>query len=112
MDISNYSSLNFAKNKPIHMNEFEKVFGRNAQLVVLEYLIRNRGTTSYLSGIAEETGLSHSSVARVIEPLLKQDMVKESRVGKQIRTFTLNEDSEIIRLLIRFYGDLEKIMGE
>jgi DNA-binding MarR family transcriptional regulator len=94
------------------MNEFEKVFGRNAQLVVLEYLIRNRGTTTYLSGIAEETGLSHSSVARVIEPLLKLDVVKESRVGKQLRTFTLNEDSEIIRLLIRFYGDLEKIMGE
>ena len=92
------------------MNEFEKVFGRNAQLVVLEYLIRNRGTTTYLSGIAEETGLSHSSVARVIEPLLKLDVVKESRVGKQIRTFTLNEDSEIIQLLIRFYGDLNKIL--
>jgi DNA-binding MarR family transcriptional regulator len=92
------------------MNEFEKVFGRNAQLIVLEYLIRTRGTTTYLSGIAEETGLSHSSVARVIEPLLKLDMVKESRVGKQIRTFTLNEDSEIIRLLIRFYGDLNKIL--
>jgi DNA-binding MarR family transcriptional regulator len=92
------------------MNEFEKVFGRNAQLIVLEYLIRTRGTTTYLSGIAEETGLSHSSVARVIEPLLELDMVKESRVGKQIRTFTLNEDSEIIRLLIRFYGDLNKIL--
>lgn len=94
------------------MNEFEKVFGRNAQLVVLEYLIRNRGTTTYLSGIAEETGLSHSSVARVIEPLLEMNLVKESKMGKQIRTFTLNEDSEIIRLLIRFYDDLEKIMGE
>ncbi|MEA2075499.1 MAG: MarR family transcriptional regulator [Euryarchaeota archaeon] len=92
------------------MNEFEKIFGRNAQLVVLEYLIRTRGTTTYLSGIAEETGLSHSSVARVIEPLLQLDVVKESRVGKQIRTFTLNEDSEIIRLLIRFYGDLNKTL--
>ena len=94
------------------MNEFEKVFGRNAQLVVLEYLIRTRGTTTYLSGIAEETGLSHSSVARVIEPLLKLDMVKESRVGKQIRTFTLNEDSETIRLLIRFYDDLSKVLRD
>lgn len=92
------------------MNEFEKVFGRNAQLVVLEYLIRNRGTTTYLSGIAEETGLSHSSVARVIEPLLDMDLVKESKMGKQIRTFTLNEDSEIIQLLIRFYGELNKIL--
>jgi len=91
------------------MSKIEKIFGRNAQLVVLEYLIRNRGTTTYLSGIAEETGLSHSSVARVIEPLLEMNIVKEGKVGKQIRTFTLNEDNEVTKLLVRFYDDLAKI---
>ena len=91
------------------MGELEKIFGRNAQLIVLDYLIRNRGTTTYLSGIAEETGLSHSSVARVIEPLLEMNIVKEGKVGKQIRTFTLNEDNEVTKLLIRFYNDLAKI---
>ena len=94
------------------MSKIEKIFGRNAQLTVLEYLIRNRGTTTYLSGIAEETGLSHSSVARVIEPLLEMNIVKEGKVGKQIRTFTLNEDSKVTKLLIRFYDDLAKILGE
>lgn len=91
------------------MSKIEKIFGRNAQLIVLDYLIRNRGTTTYLSGIAEETGLSHSSVARVIEPLLEMNIVKEGKVGKQIRTFTLNEDNEVTKLLIRFYNDLAKI---
>jgi len=94
------------------MSEIENIFGRNAQLVVLEYLIRNRGTTTYLSGIAEEAGLSHSSVARVIEPLLEMNIVKEGKMGKQIRTFTLNEDSETTRLLIRFYEDLSKVLTE
>jgi len=94
------------------MNKTEKIFGRNAQLVVLEYLIRNRGTTTYLSGIAEETGLSHSSVARVIEPLLEMNIVKEGKMGKQIRTFTLNEDNEVTKLLIRFYDDLNKVLRD
>ena len=94
------------------MSEIENIFGKNAQLIVLEYLIRNRGTTTYLSGIAEETELSHSSVARVIEPLLEMNIVKEGKMGKQIRTFTLNEDSEVTKLLIRFYEDLAKILGE
>jgi len=94
------------------MNEIKKIFGRNAQLVVLEYLIRNRGTTTYLSGIAEETGLSHSSVARVIEPLLEMNIVKEGKMGKQIRTFTLNEDNEVTKLLIRFYDDLNKVLRD
>ena len=92
------------------MSELENIFGRNAQLVVLEYLIRNRGTTTYLSGIAEEAGLSHSSVARVIEPLLDMNIVKEGKMGKQIRTFTLNEDSEVTKLLIQFYDDLNKTL--
>ena len=89
------------------MDGLEKIFGRNAQLIVLEYLIRNRGVTTYLSGIAEETGLSHSSVARVIEPLLDLNVVNELKLGKQIRTFTLNEDSEVMKLLIPFFEDLE-----
>ena len=94
------------------MNKIEKIFGRNAQLIVLEYLIRNRGTTTYLSGIAEDTGLSHSSVARVIEPLLEMNIVKEGKIGKQIRTFTFNEDNEVTKLLIRFYEDLIKVLTE
>ena len=94
------------------MNENEKIFGRNAQLIVLEYLIRNRGTTTYLSGIAEETGLSHSSVARVIEPLSEMNNVKEGKMGKQIRTFTLNEESGVTKLLIRFYEDLSKVLRD
>ncbi len=94
------------------MNELEKIFGKNAQLIVLDYLIKNRGTTTYLSGIAEEAGLSHSSVARVIEPLLEMNIVKEGKMGKQIRTFTLNEDSEVTKLLIRFYDDLSKVLRD
>lgn len=94
------------------MNSLEKVFGRTAQMIVLECLIKSRGTTTYLSGVAEETKLSHSSVARVIEPLLEMNIVKEGKMGKQIRTLTLNEDNEVTKLLIRFYDDLAKILGE
>ena len=89
-----------------------EIFGRNAQLVVLEYLIRNRDTMTYLSGIAAATGLSHSSVARVIEPLLQLGIVKENNPGKQIRTFQLNGDNEVLKLLIQFVDDLDGILGE
>ncbi|MGC9444025.1 MAG: helix-turn-helix domain-containing protein [Candidatus Methanospirareceae archaeon] len=93
------------------MSELEKIFGRNAQLVVLEYLIRNRDSIMYLSGIAEATGLSHSSVARVIEPLIELDLVQEDTLGKQIRIFRLNEQNELLRLLIRFFDDLDELKG-
>ncbi len=94
------------------MEGLGKIFGSNAQLIVLEHIITNRGMITYLSGIAVATGLSHSSVARVIEPLLDLNIVKEAKLGKQIRTFTLSEDNEVTKLVMQFYADLEKILGE
>jgi len=84
----------------------EKIFGKSAQLTVLEYLLGNQGKTTYLSGIAEDTELSHSSVSRVIEPLIEIGVVKEERVGKMIRTFTLNEESELTRNIKSFYNNV------
>ncbi|VUT26015.1 MAG: hypothetical protein MOIL_01347 [Candidatus Methanolliviera sp. GoM_oil] len=94
------------KHTPEKMTKLEKIFGGNAQTTALECLLKNRGKITYLSGIAEESGLSHSSVARVIELLLERGIVKEIDISKQTRTFVLNEDNEITNLLIGFYKDL------
>lgn len=91
------------------MDALEKIFGKTAQITVLKNLIQHKGESTYLSGIAEETGLSHSSVARVIEPLLKSNIVIEKRLGKQIRTFSLNLESELTNHILDFYGRLEKM---
>ena len=88
------------------MTALEKVFGRTAQMTVLENLIKHKNESTYLSGIAEETGLSHSSVARVIDPLLNADVVIEKRLGKQIRTFKLNLDNKTTKLILDFHTKL------
>lgn len=90
------------------MSALEKVFGRTAQMTVLENLIKHKNESTYLSGIAEETGLSHSSVARVIDPLLDADIVIEKRLGKQIRTFRLNMENKTTELILDFYARLNK----
>ncbi|MDF1556924.1 MAG: MarR family transcriptional regulator [ANME-2 cluster archaeon] len=90
------------------MSALEKVFGRTAQMTVLENLIGHQNGSTYLSGIAEETGLSHSSVARVIDPLLDADIVIEKRLGKQIRTFRLNMDNKTTKLILDFHTRLNK----
>lgn len=88
------------------MSALDKIFGRTAQMTVLENLIEHQNDSTYLSGIAEETGLSHSSVARVIDPLLEADVVIEKRLGKQIRTFRLNMESVTTKLILDFYNKL------
>jgi DNA-binding transcriptional ArsR family regulator len=94
------------------MSPLEKLFGKTAQLTVLEYLIKNKGEINYLSGIAEGTGLYHSSVARVLEPLLENKIVIEKRIGKQIRSFALNEEHKATQLVLKFYEELKKELGD
>ena len=78
--------------------KYEKVatvFGSTAQLEVFIHLLNTR--KDYLSGIAEATGLSHSSVSRVSEFLLDRGVLLESKIGKQIRMFETNEASPIVQ---------------
>ena len=92
------------------MDPLEKIFGKTAQMTVLKNLIENQNEPTYLSGIAEATGLSHSSVSRVITPLIESGVILEKPLGKQIRTFQLNMESEATNLVIDFYNKINQIL--
>ena len=89
----------------------ENIFGKTAQLTVLEYLLNNKDNDTYLSGIAADTGLSHSTVSRVIEPLLEINLITEKPLGKQIRVFRLNQENELTKFLLKFKDDLRHIIN-
>ena len=90
------------------MDSLEKIFGKTAQMTVLKNLIENQNEPSYLSGIAQETGLSHSSVSRVITPLVGSGIVTEKLLGKQIRIFQLNMENEATKLVLDFYNKINQ----
>ena len=94
----------------IIMDPLEKIFGKTAQMTVLKNLIERQNEPTYLSGIAEETGLSHSSVSRVITPLVLAGVVQEKTLGKTIRTFQLNMESDATSLIINFYSKINQIV--
>ncbi len=89
----------------------EKIFGKTAQMTVLKNLIEKQNEPTYLSGIAEETGLSHASVSRVITPLITSGVVLEKSLGKQIRTFQINTESEASNAIIDFYIRINEIIN-
>jgi len=91
------------------MDSLEKIFGRTAQMTVLKNLIENQNEPTYLSGIAQETGLSHSSVSRVIVPLIGSGIVKEKPFGKQTRIFQLNMESEATKLILDLYTKINNV---
>ena len=79
-------------------------------MTVLKNLIEKQNEPTYLSGIAEETGLSNSSVSRVVTPLIASGVVREKLLGKQIRTFQRNKESEATNVIIDFYNKINQII--
>ena len=91
------------------MDQLEKIFGKTAQMTVLKNLIDNQNESTYLAGIAQETGLSHASVSRVIAPLVGSGIVKEKPFGKQTRIFQLNMESEATKLILDLYTKINQV---
>jgi predicted transcriptional regulator len=94
------------------MDTLEKIFGKTAQMTVLINLIERQNEPTYLSGIAEETGLSHASVSRVITPLIESGVVAQKPFAKQTRIFYMNMENEAANLIIDFYNKINHIEVE
>lgn len=92
------------------MDTMEKIFGKTAQMKVLKNLIEKQNESTYISGIAEETGLSNSSVSRVITPLVTLGVVLEKPLGKHLRIYQLNMENEATSVIINFYSKINQII--
>jgi hypothetical protein len=80
-------------------------------MTVLKNLIENQNEPTYISGIARETGLSNSIVAKVIIPLVRSGIIVEKPLGT-IRTFRVNPESKAAILITDFFNEINNIMGK
>jgi hypothetical protein len=99
-----------SRNGGENVDPLEKIFGNTAQMTVLKNRIENQNEPTYISGIARETGLSNSIVAKVLIPLTMSGIVVEKPLGK-IRTFRVNPESKAANLITDFYNEINNIMG-
>jgi DNA-binding transcriptional ArsR family regulator len=88
------------------------IFGNSAQVKVLEFLVENYKEAKMMSEVAMGAGVANSTTSRVIEPLVQSGIVKETRIGKQIRMFRLNIEDEKAKLLLRLIEGVKKLEGE
>ncbi|MHC1753885.1 MAG: MarR family transcriptional regulator [Methanosarcina sp.] len=80
-------------------------------MTVLKNLVEKQNEPTYLSGIAQETGLSHASVSRVITRLMASGVVREKILGKHLRTFQINMESEATSAIVDFYNKINEAVN-
>ncbi len=88
----------------------EKIFTSRAQTRVVQHFLDRPKEFFNLSRIARETGLAHSTIHRVVKPLVKMGIVKEIRVGRQIRLFVLESESPVVKVLAQFYDEVRPLL--
>lgn len=93
------------------MAKLSSLFQSKAQVRLLEYLLDNAGTQKIFNQatLANYLGLSPSTIARIVEPLIQQKILLFERFDQGMKIFTLNEAEEKTRLLIEFIKKLREI---
>jgi hypothetical protein len=72
---------------------------------LVEYLLEHAGSQRVFSQatLSNFLGMSPSTVARIVEPLVKERIILFERFDQGMKIFTLNEVEEKTKALIDFY---------
>ena len=84
----------------------EKIFASRAQTRVVQHFLDRPKEFFNLSRLAKETGLAHSTIHRVMQPLVDMGLVKEIKAGQQIRLFILETEDERSKIISDFYDKI------
>ena len=87
------------------------VFQSKAQVRLLEYLLEHAGSQRVFSQatLANFLVMSPSTIARIVEPLVREKIILYERFDQGMKIFTLNENEEKTKILIDFYRRLKEL---
>lgn len=77
----------------------------------MEYLLENAGSQRVFNQatLANFLDMSPSTIARIVEPLVKEKILLYERFDQGMKIFSLNEAEEKTRVLIDFYKQLKQL---
>jgi predicted transcriptional regulator len=90
----------------------EKIFASRAQTRVVQHFLDRPKEFFNLSRVAKDTGLAHSTIHRVMQPLVDMGIIKEIKVGQQIRLFILETEDPKSKIISDFYGSIKDHLDE
>ena len=90
----------------------EKIFASRAQTRVVQHFLDRPKEFFNLSRVAKDTGLAHSTIHRVMQPLVDMGIIKEIKVGQQIRLFILETEDPKSKIISDFYVSIKDHLDE
>ncbi len=91
------------------MARLTDIFQSKAQVKLLEYLLENKDKVFNQAGLATFLNVSPSTIARIIEPLVKLNVLKYERFGKGMKILCLNLEDRKAQLLVEMRNRLSPL---
>ena len=93
------------------LTKLSDLFQSKAQVRLVEYLLENAGSQRVFNQatLANFLDVSPSTIARIVEPLVKEKILLYERFDQGMKIFTLNEAEEKTRILVDFYRRFKQL---
>lgn len=91
------------------MTVLTKIFGSKSQTKLIEYLLEQRGRVFHQAGLSRFLSMSPSTIARIVEPLIEENIIVYDKIGEQMKVFVLNEEDEKVKILLEFYEKIKRM---
>lgn len=91
------------------MTQLVDIFQSRAQVRLVQHLLENPGKVFNQSTLAGFLEVSPSTVARIIEPLVKHGLVLFDQYDRGMKILTLNLDNPKTKALVDFHQKLKTL---
>ena len=91
------------------MTRLVSIFSSKTQTKFLQYLLDHRGRVFNQAGLSRLLSISPSTIARILVPLIEEEIINYEQVGGQMKIIALNEESENTKAIIEFYDRIKNI---
>jgi predicted transcriptional regulator len=88
------------------MTRLTTLFASKTQTRLLEFLLENRGKIFNQASLSHFIDASPSSIARVIRPLIREEIVMLEQISG-MKVIALNEESQKTKVLISFFEQMK-----
>ncbi len=91
------------------MTKLTDIFQSKAQTKLIEYMLDNKSRVFNQSVLARFLNCSPSTVARIIEPLVRENIIVYERFSKGMKVLCLNLEEEKTKLLLELHEKLKSL---
>jgi len=91
---------------------FVKFLGDSPKIRVLDMLITGRELDYSISDIAEQAGIGRATFYRMMDELLKNKIIMQTRKFGNIQLYKLNQTNEFVKGIIKLYDHITQVASD